>query len=491
MRLTLSPAVDRALLSATRIARGSGKQEVDPTSMLIALLREPDGQAAILAESSGVNLSAFRDQEEVAGETLPLSDEMESALQDARDIAAELSFERIVTGEATFLALAQLPELRRWLLECGLKEGCLQRPESKPLPPLEESIHLADLTETSDIARLLDASANRAREAFRVLEDHARFVLDDSFLSRQFKELRHDLTRAMNEYGPPGLLESRDTIGDVGTAISTEGEYRRESLRDVIVAAGKRLGESLRSLEEYGKIIRPLLGERVEAIRYRFYTLEKVLWIRNKPRDALAASYLYILVSGSGCVSSLEWTIEQAALGGAGVVQLREKHLNDRQLLERARDVRRWTRKAGVLFIMNDRADIARLVEADGVHLGQDDFPVREARRLLGPHAIIGVSTHNTYQVQQAILNGADYLGVGPTFPSGTKHFDHFPGLDFVRCATKMTSLPIFVLGGIDTTNIRQAVLSGAKRVAVAHAVAGADDPRAAAKSLLEGLRGT
>jgi ATP-dependent Clp protease ATP-binding subunit ClpA len=80
MRLTLSPAVDRALLSATRIARGSGKQEVDPTSMLIALLREPDGQAAILAESSGVNLSAFRDQEEVAGETLPLSDEMESAV---------------------------------------------------------------------------------------------------------------------------------------------------------------------------------------------------------------------------------------------------------------------------------------------------------------------------------------------------------------------------------------------------------------------------
>src|SRR4051794_10471359 len=105
---------------------------------------------------------------------------------------------------------------------------------------------------------------------------------------------------------------------------------------------------------------------------------------------------------------------------------MREKDLPDRELLERARQLRQWTRQAGVLFIVNDRPDIARLVEADGVHLGQDDLPVREARRILGPDALVGVSTHNLEQVRQAILDGASYLGVGPTFPSKTKEFREF-----------------------------------------------------------------
>src|SRR5205823_5073266 len=109
------------------------------------------------------------------------------------------------------------------------------------------------------------------------------------------------------------------------------------------------------------------------------------------------------------------------------------KSLSDRQLLERARQVRRWTRAAGVLFIMNDRPDIARLAEADGVHVGQDELPVKEVRRIVGPDVLVGVSTHNLDQVRQAILDGANYLGVGPTFPSGTKSFDEFPGRHFVR----------------------------------------------------------
>src|SRR5207248_6725982 len=101
----------------------------------------------------------------------------------------------------------------------------------------------------------------------------------------------------------------------------------------------------------------------------------------------------------------------------------RQKELSDRELLERAREIRRWTREAGALFIVNDRPDIARLVEADGVHLGQDDLPVKEARRILGPDALIGVSTHDIEQLRQAVLDGASYIGVGPTFPSDTKDF--------------------------------------------------------------------
>src|SRR5262249_58514485 len=109
-------------------------------------------------------------------------------------------------------------------------------------------------------------------------------------------------------------------------------------------------------------------------------------------------------------------------------------------------------------FILNDRSDIARLAEADGVHLGQDDMPVKEARKILGPGALIGVSTHNSDQVRQAILDGASYIGVGPTFPSTTKEFGELAGLDLVRQATAMTNLPAFVIGGVPAMNIGEAV---------------------------------
>src|SRR5262249_57612419 len=116
-----------------------------------------------------------------------------------------------------------------------------------------------------------------------------------------------------------------------------------------------------------------------------------------------------------------------------------EKGRDDRALLERARQVRRWTRDAGVLFLMNDRPDLARLAEADGVHVGQDELPVKEVRRVVGPDALIGVSTHDLDQVRQAVRDGASYIGGGPTFTSGTKEFEAFPGLDFVPQATPHT----------------------------------------------------
>src|SRR5262249_5069941 len=158
---------------------------------------------------------------------------------------------------------------------------------------------------------------------------------------------------------------------------------------------------------------------------------------------------------------------------------LREKGWSDRALLERAREVRRWTRRAGVLFILNDRPDLARLAEADGVHLGQDDLPVKEARRILGPDALIGVSTHNVEQLRQAILDGASYVGVGPTFSSGTKNFQELAGLEFVRQASALMSLPAFVIGGVNPRTVGEAVAAGARRVAVSQVIAQADDPRA------------
>jgi thiamine-phosphate pyrophosphorylase len=134
---------------------------------------------------------------------------------------------------------------------------------------------------------------------------------------------------------------------------------------------------------------------------------------------------------------------------------------------------------------MNDRPDIAQLVEADGVHLGQDDLDVSAARKILGSRAIIGVSTHSIDQLEKAILAGADYVGVGPTFPSQTKSFEEYPGLEFVRAASQLTTLPLFVIGGVNEKNISEVVKAGGKRVAVSYCVCQAEEPSKIIRELL------
>jgi thiamine-phosphate pyrophosphorylase len=406
----------------------------------------------------------------------------------ARELAEELSGERTIASEHLLLAVVRADQtLRQLLEERGLGfarlESAVLATQAPPLQ-LDEPLHLVETTEHVDTARILDAAANRAREALRVVEDYCRFVLDDAFLSGELKRLRHALALALGELPAGLLLAARDTLGDVGTTISTAQEFERSSLAAVVEANLKRLQEALRSLEEYGKVRSAELGRAVEALRYRAYTLERALVLGADARARLADVRLYVLVSGSVCVHSLEWTIREAAAGGAQAFQLREKGLDDRALLERARAVRRWTRAAGVLFIMNDRPDIARLAEADGVHVGQAELPVKEVRRVVGPDALIGVSTHDLEQLRRALLDGASYVGVGPTFASGTKEFTAFPGLDFVRAAMAETSLPAFAIGGIKLGNLGEVVAAGARRVAVSGAICQAEDPRAVAVAL-------
>ncbi|MBX6313747.1 MAG: thiamine phosphate synthase, partial [Isosphaeraceae bacterium] len=153
-------------------------------------------------------------------------------------------------------------------------------------------------------------------------------------------------------------------------------------------------------------------------------------------------------------------------------------------LLERAREVRILTAKAGAHFIMNDRPDLAVLAGADGVHLGQEDLRLRDARRIVGARMLIGVSTHDPQQLERAILDGAGYLGVGPVFPSGTKDFDGLAGLGYVRRAAEATTLPWFAIGGIDETNLEAVLEAGARRIAVSRGVIHADRPRQAAAAL-------
>jgi len=347
------------------------------------------------------------------------------------------------------------------------------------------------------IARVLDANLNRAREALRVLEDYARFCQNRADASAQFKTLRHQLAEAARQLPASMLLEHRDTVGDVGTRIGLPSEYRRESLSDLVTANWKRLQEALRSLEEFGKLLPGDFARAIEPLRYQAYTLERQWQVVSLRRARLERAQLYLLVGESDCVHGLERTIFEAAAGGVDMVQLREKNRSDRELLVLAEKVRRWTEAAGVLMIVNDRADLARLVGADGVHLGQEDLPVAVARNLIGPELVIGVSTHTPSQIDQALRDGADYLGVGPAFPSRTKSFSEFPGLELIPIVARESSLPAFILGGIDADNLSKVVAAGARRIAVSAAIARSDDPRRSTRELraqlppLDGIRNT
>jgi thiamine-phosphate pyrophosphorylase len=130
------------------------------------------------------------------------------------------------------------------------------------------------------------------------------------------------------------------------------------------------------------------------------------------------------------------------------------------------------------------------LARADGVHVGQEELPVHDVRQIVGPNMLVGVSTHTIEQARQAVLDGANYLGCGPTFPSGTKHFDHFPGLEFLRQVAAEISLPTFAIGGITRDNVQQVLATGFARIAVSGAIAASNNPGDEISALLDALSG-
>ena len=334
---------------------------------------------------------------------------------------------------------------------------------------------------TGPVLRLLDANANRAREALRVLEDYARFILDDDTLCAQLKSLRHDLSAATAPFLPEAILH-RDTPNDVGVDNKTPAELKRDDVAHVIVAAGKRLGEALRALEEFLKTQDPSAAARLEALRYRFYTLEQQIARTLRPVSRFASVRLYVLITASLCKGPWLTVAEQAILGGADCLQLREKDLETGELLARARQLVQLCRRHGALCIINDRADIALLSNADGLHVGQQDLPAADARKLLGNDKLLGVSTHCLDQARQAIRDGADYIGVGPVFPSTTKPRDFLPGLDYARQVADAIKIPSVAIAGSTPANVDNVLATGLRAVAVSSAVIAADDPRAAAE---------
>ena len=502
---TTTAGATRALNRAAARARRRGAAMIEPIDLLAALADEPESRAGLLMAGRGLDLPAIVEAlgveaefPEDAGEDHPPlidSPALKIALGDAGLRARAFDRTRAVGTEHLLLGLLAAPGAAADLLtRAGFDPETLRNdfdePETGPIETDMPAPELADPGEASDLARILDASANRAREGLRVVEDYNRFVLDDPGLTRRFKEVRHRLAETVRGLGPELLLSSRDTPGDVGTHIMTVSEQVRESPRAVLMANFRRTAEALRTLEEYAKLLDVWLAGRFESLRYDVYTLEKLTLAAAASHRILGEARLYFLVGGLPTAGDLTWVVQEALDGGAQVVQLREKGLPDRSILEHARIVRRLTARVGVTFILNDRPDLARIAGADGVHLGQDDLTIRDARRIVGPNALIGVSTHDLGQLEGAIQGGASYLGVGPVFATPTKAFVTHSGLDFVREAAAATSLPWFAIGGITAENLGDVLQAGARRVAVSAAVARANRPRDAAAALRARLDG-
>lgn len=344
----------------------------------------------------------------------------------------------------------------------------------------------------SRVLRILDANANRAREALRVMEEAARFVLDDASLAAPIKSLRHDLAAAMNRL--PALDANRDTPGDVGATTRARRPLGRESVADVARAAGARLSEALRAIEEYAKVLPASADQRnlpaiAEALRYRGYDIEQRL---NRALGAGRGRQwrLCVLISAALCPRGDWLRVARAAIaGGADCIQLREKSLDAGELLGRARALVAICRKHGVTSIINDRPDVALLSGADGVHVGQTDLPCAEVRRLVGRQLIVGVSTSRLAQARRALVDGADYCGVGPMFPTTTKHKDLIVGPSYLRRYLAWNRLPHLAIAGITPENLPELLRHGVRGVAVSSVICSSSDPVAVTRRLVRLLR--
>jgi len=198
---------------------------------------------------------------------------------------------------------------------------------------------------------------------------------------------------------------------------------------------------------------------------------------------------LYAIADPELCLNrDLVGLISKAIEGGIQMVQLRDKKSGDREFIELARKVHQITRKKKIPLIVNDRVDVAQLMDAEGVHLGEEDLPVKEARKLLGSKKIIGASAYNIKTAKIKEKEGADYIGLGPIFETGSKIIEKPLGVEILKDIKKALKIPVFPIGGINQCNLDQIISTGTKRIAVISAVFMAEDVRTAARELLRKL---
>ena len=345
--------------------------------------------------------------------------------------------------------------------------------------------------ELAGVWRALDASANRAAEALRVVEDVVRFVLDDQHLTTLTKNLRHDLACLLATDIFAGRLRMRDVGGDVGAELIATAALPRTSVADLLAANAARGEQALRSMQELSLVVAPALAGGFERLRYRLYSLERMALGTARAADLLQGIRLCVLVDGCGSPAAFVRLVESLVEAGVRLVQIRDKGLTTPHLVARTEEALRIARRhppGHVLVVVNDRADIAAATRAAGVHTGSEDLPLDLVRRVVGPDCLLGRTAHTVEEAREAVRAGADYLGVGPCFPSATKAFAEFAPPRFLETVAREIALPTFAIGGITLDGLAAVAALGLSRVAVASAITAAADPARAAAEFIARL---
>ena len=335
----------------------------------------------------------------------------------------------------------------------------------------------------NSIYRIIDANFNRSREGLRVLEEYARFILNDKQLTESFKSARHALCKHIGTLNLSDLLDSRDTPGDVGTAVTLASEAKRDNTGAIVKAAAARLSEALRAIEEYAKNIAPEISSNIERLRYQSYELEKQIFARIT-RKRFDKVKLYVLITAELCKHPPIETARQILEAGTDCIQFREKEMLGQETLDTACAILELCNKHDALLLINDRCDLTAVSNAHGVHLGMNDLPPEPARKIIGTSSIIGRTCHNLDEVSCTNSEDIDYIGIGSIFGSETKPDIPKTGTEFIEQTRKITQHPIVAIGGITDINAADAISAGAQAVAVCQNIISAENPGKAAEKI-------
>ena len=338
--------------------------------------------------------------------------------------------------------------------------------------------------------RIIDANLNRIGESLRLLEDLARLLLNDAALAKQLKTMRHTL--AIKELPTKKqLLQARNAEGDVGINIEVRQQAKERDLPATIIANARRAQESLRVIEELSKVPGiDLEPDKFKRARFSLYDIERALVSKLLRRDKIERICgLYAIIDTQSLKSrSHDEVATQVLDGGAKIIQLRDKAMPQKELLPIARRLKSLCAKNSALFIVNDYLDIALAADADGLHLGQDDLPVKAARQLLPIDKIIGCSVTDIPQAVAAEADSADYIAVSAIYPTKSRELTAVVGLEMIKAIKKEISLPLVAIGGITQDNAEEVLAAGADSFAVISAIMQARSPKEATRQIIDKL---
>jgi len=338
------------------------------------------------------------------------------------------------------------------------------------------------------VYRIVDANFNRGREGLRIAEEFCRFALDNESLASRCKQIRHQLSSIVGKLDTQKLIGARDTENDIGCGMEVAGQMKRDSLEDCVTAGFARTTEALRAIAEAISTIDGKFGGEFEKLRYECYILEKDISLQGYPALKFRKTRLYCVITPGNDIDVLK-IAGACAENGADCLQLRAKNISDSNFLSLGRKFVDLCKQNNVISIINDRADIAVAADADGVHLGQDDLPASEVRKLQLKPLIMGISTHSMTELKEAIKQKPHYVGLGSVFSTNTKQQVEVCGLEYISKAVeflKDKSIEAVAIGGINPENVEKVLQAGAKRIAVSACVCLAKNPANVCKKLKE-----